>query len=235
MTLPVALEFNAALNGNGGFGLDHAARRLDIASADNEVAGILMDRLFEDASTLGGHVSKATATNPVASSTAPRIEPAFSNLVGVLDFPSGDTPTGSPVSDEQVRILNGLRTAFETEPLEDGMGHPAEEILRKALLDTEASCVLGWTRELALDTAHPNLAASVLRCLGRLEHPGTGAWRTELIRSALGTDEVELRDAAAQAAETWGGDAVRQVLETHAEPLPWLRDYIRDVVEDLEE
>lgn len=68
-----------------------------------------------------------------------------------------------------------------------------------------------------------------------LRVPARGAWRIELIRSALDIGDAEIRDAAVQASETWSSDAVRRVLEAHEEMLPWLRDYIRDVVEDLEE
>ncbi len=41
-----------------------------------------------------------------------------------------------------------------------------------------------------------------------------------------------MRDAAVQAAESWGGD-LADILRTHHEPEPWLREYIRDVISDL--
>ena len=183
----------------------------------------------------GGQVNKVTTIDPAAGSTTPRTQPTFPNLAGVSGFRAMETPTGSSASDEKVRVVNGLRAAFEAEPLEDGMEHPAEEVVRQAFLAANEAHVLEWLWELALDTAHPNLAASVLRCLGRLARPGADSWRTDLIRSALDIGDAEIRDAAVQASEAWGGDAVRKVLEAHEEPLPWLRNYIRDVVEDLEE
>ena len=42
-----------------------------------------------------------------------------------------------------------------------------------------------------------------------------------------------MRDAAVQAAESWGDLGMREVLSSHTEAVPWLRAYIEDVVEDL--
>ena len=138
--------------------------------------------------------------------------------------------------EERARLLYPLRAAFEAEPVEDGMDHPAEEIIREALHCTEDQRgVLEWLRTFSLDAERPNFAASVLRCLGRQARPGTDSWRTALVRSALIMDDAEIRDAAVQAAESWGGQDMRNVLEAHNEPLDWLRNYVRDVIEDLGE
>ena len=140
-----------------------------------------------------------------------------------------------PSSDEKERFLNSLCATFEVEPLESGFDHPSEGIMHEAMQSMMEEHVLEWLWPLSLDPQHPNLAASVLRCLGRLDRPGTMLWRANLICRALEVDEPEIRDAAVQAAESWGGKAVVAVLEAHIEPLPWLDDYIRDVIEDLGE
>ena len=113
------------------------------------------------------------------------------------------------------------------------MTHRAGEVIRETLQSTDGHRALEWLKSFSLDSAHPGLAASVLRCLGRQEWPATAAWRAEVVRAALAVGDVEMRDAAAQAAESWGDPDMREVLMAHAEPQPWLRDYIRDIVEDL--
>ncbi len=55
------------------------------------------------------------------------------------------------------------------------------------------------------------------------------------MRDGLAAKDVEIRDAAVQAAESWGGREILDVLKSHQEPERWIRDYIRDVVEDLRE
>ena len=135
---------------------------------------------------------------------------------------------------ENERLENRLMIAFEAEPLEDGIDHPAEWIIDDALRSVHGRRVLARLKTLSVDVERPGLAASVLRCLGR-RRPGTSGWRAELVRSALAADDVEMRDAAVQAAESWGGPETRAVLLSHAEAVPWLRAYIEDVVEDLGE
>ena len=136
---------------------------------------------------------------------------------------------------EQRRLAHKLHAAFETEPLEDGMHHKAEDIIEQALQPGEDQRILEWLRAFSLDIEQPVFAASVLRCLGRQEHLGTRKWRSELVRDALVLDDVEIRDAAVQAAELWGDPEILPVLKSHSEPEQWLRDYISDVIDDLGE
>ena len=136
---------------------------------------------------------------------------------------------------ERERLANRLWTAFAADPLEDGMSHPAEEIIGEALRSTEDNPVLDWFRTFSLDAERPGFAASVLRCLGRQTPPGTDSWRTELVRDGLAVDDVEIRDAAVQAAESWGDRSLADVMKAHREAEPWLREYIEDVISDLRE
>ena len=138
-------------------------------------------------------------------------------------------------SQEQKRLASRLRATFEADPLEDGMDHSAQQIIGAALRSEDGQRVLEWLRDFCLDAAHPSFAASVLRCLGRQERPGTVAWRTEVVRAALAMDDMEIRDAAVQATESWAEESLRNVLYSHSEPESWLRPYIRDVIDDLGE
>ena len=115
------------------------------------------------------------------------------------------------------------------------MHHPAEEIIADTLRGTENSNVLTWLKAFSLDSTRASLAASVLRCLGRQNHPGTERWRVGLVRDGLVAKDVDIRDAAVQAAELWGDRGMRTILLAHFEPEPWLRDYVRDVAEELGE
>ena len=136
---------------------------------------------------------------------------------------------------ERERLANRLWAAFEVDLLEDGMSHPAEEIIGEALRSTEAKPVLDWLRTFSLDAERPSFAASVLRCLGRQTPPGTNSWRAELVRDGLSMEDVEIRDAAVQAAESWGDRSLVGVMKAHNEAEPWLREYLEDVISDLGE
>ena len=149
-----------------------------------------------------------------------------------------DAPSTNPPGDIQAWVYKAdmeLHAAFETEPLEDGMYHKAEDIIGQVLQAGKDARILEWLRDFSLDDTQPVFAASVLRCLGRQEHLGTSSWRSELVRDALALDDVEIRDAAVQAAELWDDREILPVLKSHSEPEPWLRDYIFDVINDLGE
>lgn len=157
----------------------------------------------------------------------------FPALVDMSWLPS---PIAQPAVAEdrrRERLAIMLHAAFDTDPLESGFDHPAESIMAEALQTTERQQALEWIRAIALDASDPSFAASVLRCIGRIERPGTSRWRAGLIADALRLDEVQIRDAAAQAAESWADGNLTGVFATHEEPEPWLRQYISEVVRDL--
>ena len=131
------------------------------------------------------------------------------------------------------QLSDRLHAAFVAEPLEDGMTHPAEHIIAETLGSEDQDDVLEWLGTLCLGSTGPTFAASVFLCVARQSEIGTSNWRAKLVRNGLEVNDVEIRDAAAQAAELWGDPAVRDVLTAHSEAVPWLRDYIRSVVDDL--
>ena len=166
---------------------------------------------------------------------AERVDTSFHETVpGASLFPAVIDAVGFAIEGpEKERLEFGLKAAFDAEPLEDGINHPAEQIIGKALQSVERFHILACLEALSVDAEHPGFSASVLRCLSRLQ-PGTSAWRAGVVRASLGADDVEMRDAAVQAAESWGGTEMRDVLLRHVEVISWLRAYIEDVVDDLE-
>ena len=133
------------------------------------------------------------------------------------------------------QLANRLWAAFEAETLEDGMNHPAESIINEFLDSFADQPLLHWFREIASDAETPSFAASVLRCLGRNTDVGTPEWRGNLIQDALRVKDAEVRDAAIQAAESWGDQSLVGILRAHDETEDWLQQYIQEVIEDLGE
>ena len=133
------------------------------------------------------------------------------------------------------RLTNRLWEAFDSEVLEDGMDHPAEQIIGDAIDSTTDLPVIQWLKSIVLDAEQPSFASSVLRCLGRRPNIGTTSWRTQLVREALGMNDIEIRDAAVQAVESWRDRSLVEVVRAHTESEPWLQQYIKDVIDDLGE
>ncbi|MDE3001312.1 MAG: hypothetical protein OXU79_19725 [Gemmatimonadota bacterium] len=137
--------------------------------------------------------------------------------------------------DGQNKLAIWLYSAFEDEPFENGMDHPADPIIENELHSARDERILEQFGALCLDIECPDFASSILRCLGRQTDIGNAKWRAGIVRDALATDDIEIRDAAVHAAEFWGGTEIVDTLISHSEPVPWLRDYIREVIDDLPE
>lgn len=137
------------------------------------------------------------------------------------------------VNAEKEKLKSWLMNAFDVEPLENGVTHPAEEIISQFLLKSKGPLVFTWLEELIVNTTRPAFVSSIILCLGRFEQLGTADWRATIIRQSLASENIEIRDAAVQAAESWGGSSIRDILLQHNEQILWLRDYIQSIVEDL--
>lgn len=126
-----------------------------------------------------------------------------------------------------------LEQLLLTEPLEDGVSHPAEELLSQTSAAYPES-TLTWLNRL-LET-RPALAAELLKCLGRIRPKQLEPRMYQQLRKALSHEDVEVRDAAVQVLEAWGGAKAAELLRErlHKEPVPWLAEYISGVLSDLE-
>jgi hypothetical protein len=130
-------------------------------------------------------------------------------------------------------FLDRLHASFDAEPLEDGMDHAAEQLITVALASEDPDAVLQWIRSACLESESPAFAAATFLCVARQPEIGTATWRAELVHRGLASDDIELRDAAIQAAESWGDTGLRQILAAHSEPVSWLDEYRRGVIDDL--
>ncbi|MCI0561311.1 MAG: hypothetical protein MN733_22725 [Nitrososphaera sp.] len=130
------------------------------------------------------------------------------------------------------QIENQIRAALEADPIEDGYSHPAEALLEKAIRDSGRHAGDWLSGMLSSDRWSASFRAGLLRLLSR-QTPLTEEWRLRVIQLGLSSPNIELRDAAVQAAESWEGAGVMQILQGHREPCTWLADYISRVIQDL--
>ena len=145
------------------------------------------------------------------------------------------TPQGRNTPSTKDFLAWELRGDFESEPLEDGMNHRAEQTIERAAHNIPEQDLLPMLEELATDPAQPSVSSGILRCMGTLADLGNPVWKQRVIARALQQDDVEIRDAAVQAAEGWGNPELADTLRAHKEPEPWIRQYIEEVISDLTE
>ena len=79
------------------------------------------------------------------------------------------------------RLRDRLEAAFECEPLEDGMDHPAEEVITAALDSEDPDVVLRWIRNICLDPTRPMFAAGVFS----VGCPSTGSRHRRVARGMV--------------------------------------------------
>jgi len=127
------------------------------------------------------------------------------------------------------RRLAALTACIEAEPVEDGMRHLGERLITELVSAHETDeFVTG-----VLSLAPGSLKASILRLIGRVrvEDP---AVRRRIVEASLGSADVQVRDAAVQAVESWEDAGCIELLQQHEEPVGWLAAYAQDVIRDLE-
>lgn len=120
--------------------------------------------------------------------------------------------------------FRSLLARIDAEPVEDGVNHPGEVCVAEFLLLHGSETL----PSLVASSDHPRRAA-LLRLLGRSNSLDTNIC-VELVASALSSSNIEVRDAAIQAAEHWEAPAIIAELRKHREETPWLADYIGQVI-----
>lgn len=136
--------------------------------------------------------------------------------------------------DARVRqFLAQLRRAYRIAPVEDGYGHPADDILARALAAAPKEAP-DWihTAYEAEQRHDPPLAASILRSVGRLEEEEAGEWGQAIAITALSHANSEVRESAIRAFEHWEDDAALEILQHRLgyERALWLQEYLRAVI-----
>lgn len=128
-----------------------------------------------------------------------------------------------------------LLRSFEDEPLEDGFIHPAEHLM-EAAFRTHQSKAATWLQSVYHEhQKHPSLAAAILRCIGRLNRERVYPLGDFMVVTGLSHPDVEVRDAAVRTVEMWGDATLCRILKKHDETESWLKNYIDQVIADLED
>lgn len=126
------------------------------------------------------------------------------------------------------RLFGQLVAVIEAEAVEDGVSHIGEELISEIVASGEASSLMDAT--IATRTS---LTASIVQLLGRLS-PIAQSFRVPLIKHALQSKDIQLRDAAVQAIELWEDQSMIPLLRSHQEPIAWLNEYVIEVLKDLQ-
>lgn len=135
-------------------------------------------------------------------------------------------------SDQFNLFKQRLIAILETEPVADGYDHIGEVMLAE-LIDEHGFEVGEWLASSMFEEGEEPYHASILQLLGRIR-PFGHVWRVIIVKRALQSKNLLMRDAAIQAAELWEDPEVLSILRQHHEEYQWLRDYLNKVIQYLE-
>jgi hypothetical protein len=159
------------------------------------------------------------------------IEPLFKYEPLVLEC---ETQLVKPelVQDHLTRqLLHELVDALLDEPIQDGVTHHSESILRDAL-NKSPKTVHAWIADNWENETNAGILASLMKCIGRLSWDEVLVWGLDATQASLQHSDIEVRDAAVQAIELWNSPEAIQLLRGHEEGVDWLRDYIAQILSD---
>lgn len=175
-------------------------------------------------------------------------EPATSfrrrNLPGTKDiiatmFDRWNKPeSAKDLGKRQESFTQKLILSFEREVLEDGLLHPAEFIIEDVLKVYKHSAP-EWINDLYTQyiSINSTISANILLTISRLKVDMVVPWGYKIVDQALKEQDIEIREAAVRAVESWGGEKGLQLLKSYvdSEPIKWLADYTKKIIKELSE
>jgi hypothetical protein len=132
------------------------------------------------------------------------------------------------------RLHSKIVGVLEDEPVQDGIAHPCELILVDSLDRHGAAAAEAVGDLFSSQLGRPEISAGLLRLVGRMERYRLEPWATAIVNRAIKHQSTLLREAAVTAIENWEArDLGERLLIDHADPVPWLQEYVEGVIGDL--
>jgi hypothetical protein len=157
--------------------------------------------------------------------------------VTTVIYPAGNNLTVE-IEKTRLRFEQHLYTSFENEPIEDGVSHPAEQIIQENL-EKYPTLAPVWLEDIFNRNLKINstISEGILRCIGRLNFERTADWKINLVKIGLESALVGIRESALRALERWGGEKATELIRLHIlhETNKWLKNYANAILSDLTE
>jgi hypothetical protein len=150
----------------------------------------------------------------------------------------GDASGVAPLSPEGEHSYRRFRQSvvdlLTDTPIEDGLPHPADELIANGMRENSTMCVR-WIERIFTEfySSRPAVSAGIVRCSARVDRNQVGGRGLDLARRALAHADGEVREAGVRALEAWGGPEASAILLAHEDSEPWLREYVQRVIADL--
>lgn len=179
--------------------------------------------------------SPKISLDPASSLRKRNLQDDSTNIFSAILAEWHDVPRDSRKSKEI--FTQNLLLSFERQPLEDGFLHPTESIIGDALKIYKN--VPQWIENLYDNhvSTNPTISASLLLSVSRLKVEVISPWGYKIAAKALKEKDIEVRESAVRALESWGGNNGLELLKTFvdSESVNWLKIYTEKIIEELSE
>ena len=125
-----------------------------------------------------------------------------------------------------------LKASFRRRGVQDGKSHPSEKIICN-IIQTGTPEDQNLLENIAVDASDSITAYGVLHTLPQVDVPWDNRRKANLIRRALSSTDITIRDAGIRATEHWPCPETLAALEQHTDPDQMLEDYANAVVSDV--
>ena len=164
--------------------------------------------------------------------------PSYSNE-SIFDFLSKtQNSTENVINNARLSDLKDKTKEFlhllKEEHFEFGFTSRSEEFI-KSYLTINALATRNWINDIFIHNFHDeNILIGVLRILGHFEPSQIFPQGQTIALAALNHKTDEVKELGIRAFESWGGEKSRQILKSISVDTPWLKEYVDEIIADLE-
>lgn len=157
----------------------------------------------------------------------------MTSVIGIV----APSATASPATNLKISGTpwhDHLAASFRHQGVHDGFHHPAEEIICH-IIKTGTPEDHNLLENIAVDPSDSVTAYGILHTLTQVDVPWNNRRKANLIRRALSSNDITIRDAGIRATEHWPCPETLAVLKHHIEPDQMLENYANAVVSDVQD
>lgn len=130
------------------------------------------------------------------------------------------------------RLRTRLQAAFRENPSEPGTDHPKADGIISALASTPQDIAELTAVAIDREGDDPHTAWDTLIRIAHADLRWPGDAKAGLIRQALQSPNIMVRDGAVQVAEAWDEPFIMGILKAHQEPHERLAAYVSEVISE---
>lgn len=136
--------------------------------------------------------------------------------------------------ESRTRLHERISDSLRSNPIEDGVKHPIEAVLREEIATEKWPNLVSWiVAKIRGDDDDPQQIATIVQCLARVLPESAAGDPASILMACLASSHVAIREAGMRLVEAIPTSASIMALIRHSEPVEWLCSYQQQVIADF--